>query len=59
MAFILSFNYHFFGLLRLNLCHSCFQQLCKLESSNIVCICIMRDSIMVSNLSVMAAILLF
>ena len=49
----------FFCLLRLNLCHSFFPELCKLESSNMVYICRMKDSIVGLGLRVMALIFLF
>ena len=49
----------FFCLLRLNLCHIFFPELCKLESSNVVYICRMSDCIVGLRLRVMALIFLF
>ena len=58
-ALILPFICPFYCLSWLNLCHSFFPELCKLESSNMVYICRMSDYIVGLRLRVMALILLF
>ena len=57
LALIISFICPFFCLLRLILCHS--QELCKLESSEMLYICRMSDCIVGLRLRVMAHIFLF
>ena len=59
LALILPFICPFFCLLKLNLCHSFFPELFKLESSNMVYIRRMSDCIVGLRLRVMAHILLF
>ena len=59
IAFILPFICPFFCLLRLNCVTVFSQELCKLESSNMIYICSMSDCIVGLRLRIMALILLF